>query len=300
MSDEANTEQPTAFSFGKRFSTARAALNLSREEVAKELRLGVEIISALESEDHEQLSAPIYVTGYIRNYARLLKIPAEPLLAAYNKLQVESPTIVSNAIPKRGPSYSRVLIKIASLSIVLVLIAGIASWFQSQNFEPSTWFSKSEEVESAEPLVALPQLAEEDDVPSTKEAEIVVSETENVIATEAESEPVIEAEPAIAVPEPVIEAESEPAKPVTEASKPEMVINLSSDSWADIQDSTGKQLIYGLLRSGKEYRLTGIIPFKVFLGNAKGVRIEYNGQLIDIEQHIRGNLARFQIGVAGE
>ena len=300
MSDEATTEQPTAFSFGKRFSTARAALNLSREEVAKELRLGVEIISALEDEDHEQLSAPIYVTGYIRNYARLLKIPAEPLLAAYNKLQVESPTIIANAIPKRGPSYSRLLIKIASLSIVLVLIAGIASWFQSQNFEPSTWFSKSEEVESAEPLVALPQLAEEDEVPSTNEAEIVVSETENVVATKVESEPVIEAEPATTAPEPVIEAESEPAKPVVKANKPEMVINLSSDSWADIQDSTGKRLIYGLLRSGKEYRLAGERPFKVFLGNAKGVRIEYNGQLIDIEQHIRGNLARFQVGVAGE
>ena len=293
MSDDNNTEQPTAFSFGKRFSTARGALNLSREEVAKELRLGVEIISALEDEDHDKLAAPIYVTGYIRNYARLLKIPVEPLLAAYNKVQVDSPTIVANAIPKPSPSYSRLLIKVASLLIVLVLVAGIVSWFQSQNFEPSTWFSSPTEPESAEPLVVLPELAEPDEIPALVEQNEEVSEPDSTVITEPESAQIDEI---VAAPEP----QPVLVKPAAEASNSEIVINLTSESWADIQDSTGKRLIYGLLRTGKEYRLTGKVPFKVFLGNAKGVRIEYNGQLIDIEQHIRGNLARFEVGAASE
>ncbi len=287
MSDDNNIEQQAAFSFGKRFSTARGALNLSREDVARELKLGIDIIIALEEEDYEHLAVPIYVTGYIRNYARLLKIPVEPLLAAYNQIQVESPTIVASAIRKPGPSYSRLLIRIASVLIVLVLFAGIISWFQSQNFEPSTWFSSQDDVESAAPELVLPELAEPDKLPSiTEQAEPV---PELVVETEpkADVEPETKPKPEV-IPEPV------------EAPKNEIVLNLSSDSWVDIQDSSGKRLIYDLLRAGKEKRVIGNPPFKVFLGNAKGVRIEYNGELIDIEKHIRGNLARFSIEAAGE
>jgi len=288
MSDDSYIEKSAAFSFGKRFSTARGALNLSREEVAKELRLGVDIISALEDEDYERLAVPIYVTGYIRNYARLLKIPVEPLLAAYNQVQVESPTIVASAIRKPGPSYNRLLIKIASVLIVLVLIAGIVSWFQSQNYEPSTWFSVSQEPESSAPSIALPKLLEPDKLPSN---DVVVEDATPVVA---DAEPELE-------PEKVVEVVQTPPTPkLVPVNKHEIILNLTSDSWVDVQDSTGKRLIYDLLRAGKERRVSGLPPFKVFLGNAKGLRIKYNGQLIDIEQHIRGNLARFQIGAAGE
>ncbi len=292
MSDENNKEQQPTFSFGKRFSTARGALNLSREDVAVELKLGIEIIVAIEDEDYESLTAPIFVTGYIRNYARLLKIPVEPLLAAYNQVQVERPTIVAKAIRKSGPSYSRLLIKIASVLIVLVLLAGIISWFQSQDFEPSTWFSSPENTDSSEPVIELPKLVESDDLPASieKKPEPVTELPAEVVAIPT---PVVEP---VAVPVPV---EVTPQAAV-EAPKNEILISLSNDSWVDIQDSTGKRLIYDLLRAGKEKRFTGKPPFKVFLGNAKGVRIEYNGELIDVDKHIRGNLARFKIGAAGE
>ena len=291
MSDE-NTEQQTRFSFGKRFSTARGALNLSREEVARELKLGIEIVIALEDEDYDQLAAPIYVTGYIRNYARLLRIPVEPLLAAYNQVQVERPQIVASAIPKSGPSYSRWLIKLVSIVIVLVLVAGLVSWFQSQNFEPSSWFSAPEKAPGTEPELSLPELAEPDDSP-----EVVAEEAGNKPdATEAVTEP------AAAPLEPIISAPlaAEPVKAPVEAVKNEIILRLTSDSWVDIKDSAGKRLIYDLIRAGKEKRVTGQPPFKVFLGNAKGVRIEYNGKPFNVEKHRRGKLARFRIGNTAE
>jgi len=296
--DDNNIDPKMALSFGKRFSTARGALNLSREDVAKELRLSVNIISALENEDYEQLTVPIYVTGYIRNYARLLKIPVEPLLAAYNQVQLESPTIVAAAMRKSKPSYSHLLIKIASTFIVLVLLAGLFSWFQSQNFEPSTWFSSQSEPENTGPLILLPELAEPDKLPPKSD-----------ITAEDKSPVVIENIPEVA-PRPNIEPEPEPVmvveappvaveKPINVAEK-EIVLTLTTDSWVDLKDSSGKRLIYDLLRAGKVRRVSGLPPFRVYLGNAKGVKIEYNGELIDIEQHTRGNLARFRIGAVGD
>lgn len=288
MNDESNVEQQAALSFGKRFSTARGALNLSREEVAKELRLSIDIISSLENEDYEQLAVPIYVTGYIRNYARLLKIPVEPLLAAYNQVQLESPTIVASSMRKPKSSHAHLLIKLVTGLIILVLLVGIFSWFQSQNFEPSTWFSAQAVTENTEPTILLPELAEPDKLPAKKE--VMVKDTPPLV---------VENLPELA-PEPVVDPIPIPSNAPVQAAKKAIVLTLTGDSWVDLQDSTGKRLIYDLLQAGKVREISGTPPFRVFLGNAKNVRIEYNGQLIDIEQHRRGNLARFQIGAVGD
>lgn len=295
MNEETNIEQQTGFSFGRRFSTARGALNLSREEVAKQLKLGVEIIAALENEDYERLTAPIYVTGYIRNYARLLKIPVEPLLAAYKQVQVESPRIIATSIRKSGSSYGRLLIKLASVVIVLVLFAGVFSWFQNQNFEPSTWFSSPKSTDNAEPEITLPELL--DDEPLRDEA-TPSKDIEPELMPEALL-PELHVED-VTIPEVVPEPQPEPIKSPVEVANNEIVLNLSSDSWVDIKDSTGKRLIYELLRAGKQKKLSGQPPFKVFLGNAKGVKIEYNGEPFDVDKYKEGKLARFKIGKATE
>jgi len=300
MSDEEIIEGKAALSFGKRFSTARGALNFSREEVAKELRLSVDIISALENEDYEHLAVPIYVTGYIRNYARLLKIPVEPLLAAYNQVQIENPRIVAASIQKPKSSYIHLLIKVVTGLIILVLLWGIFSWFQSQNFEPSTWFSAQTEAENTEPTILLPELAEPDKIPlksdiTIKDSSPIVIENIPELAVERDPAPALVVEAT-----PIVVKKSAAVETTNNAVKKKILVTLSADSWVDLQDSSGKRLIYDLLRAGKVRRVSGLPPFRVFLGNAKGVKIKYNGELIDIEQHIRGNLARFRIGAVGD
>jgi len=294
MSEESKPEQQQAqstFSFGKRLSSARGALNLSREEVAKELRLGVEVIIALEEEDYEQLGVPIFVTGYLRNYARLLRIPVEPLLAAYGQIQVEVPTLVADAARKPSPSYSKLIVKVATLLIVLVLIAGIVSWIQNQDFDFSTLLSSPSETvneQSVETMPALPELGTPDEAPSLEPAPTASSE-----------------EPVASSPPPALEISSEPPSPPVQAESTDEVsnqalISVSEDSWVEIEDADGKRLIYELLRAGKQYQTIGKAPFKVFLGNAKAVRIEYNGEPIEVDKYRRGNLARFRLGAAGE
>lgn len=291
-SSEAQQEQ-ASFSFGKRLASARGALNLSREDVSKKLRLGLDVIVALEEEDYTKLTVPIFVNGYLRNYAGLLKIPAEPLLAAYSQIQVETPTLVADAARKPKPSYSNLLVKIASLLIVFVLLAGIFSWLQSQDFEwPSLsdfTIQKSEPVAS-EPvteLAPLPELLEERELLTDETIEVPVVAVEEAKLELEEQTP------------PVAEVPTAPAEKVS-APKNKVLIVVSEDSWVEVSDSTGKRLIYDLLRADKEYLVSGNTPFKVFLGNAKAVRIEYNGELINLDKYTRGNLARFKLGAAGE
>lgn len=289
---EAQQEQ-ASFSFGKRLASARSALNLSREDVSKKLRLGLDIIVALEEEDYTKLTVPIFVNGYLRNYAGLLKIPADPLLAAYSQIQVETPVLVADAARKPKHSYSNLLVKIASLLIVFVLLAGILSWLQSQDFEwPSLSdfnFQKLEplSIEPVTKLAALPELLEEEALLTDESIDVPVVAVEEAKLELEEQTP------------PVAEVPTAPKANVS-APKNKALIVVSEDSWVEVSDSDGKRLIYDLLRADKEYLISGNTPFKVFLGNAKAVRIEYNGELINLDKYTRGNLARFRLGAAGE
>lgn len=294
MSEASNSEQrqqQANFSFGKRLASARGALNLSRREVAKELRLGLAIITALEEEDYEQLAVPIFVNGYLRNYARLLKIPVEPLLAAYGQVQVEVPALISNAAKGPKPSHNKLLLRIASICIVLILVTGIVSWLQQQDFEFPTVASLNEAsvATSVAPQVTLPLLPEVNELAEVKELTEVNELPELLAANEIAVEEIVEVIP---TPPPVPVVVELPANRV--------LIRVSEESWVEVSDNDGKRLIYDLLRVDKEYRVSGRSPFKVFLGNAKAVRIEYNGESVNVKQHIRGNLARFKLGVTGE
>ncbi len=62
---------------GAALAAAREALNLSVAEVARQLKLSVSQIEALEAGAYEKLPGPVFVRGFIRNYARLLRLDPE-------------------------------------------------------------------------------------------------------------------------------------------------------------------------------------------------------------------------------
>ncbi len=88
--------------------------------------------------------------------------------------------------------------------------------------------------------------------------------------------------------------------PPLTAQTPQAMIELDyqADSWTEITDAAGRQLVYSLVPAGKNLVLRGEAPFKVFLGYAPGVNIYYNGDLYDHSPYQRGDVARFRIGRA--
>lgn len=68
-------------SAGKILSSARIAWDLSIEDVAHNLNLGVDTILALEQDEYEKLPGYTFVKGYLRSYANLLKLDPEEVVA---------------------------------------------------------------------------------------------------------------------------------------------------------------------------------------------------------------------------
>ncbi len=59
---------------------ARLERGLTIEDVARQLRLSVRQVTALEEDDYSKLSSITFLRGFVRNYAKLLQMDAAPLL----------------------------------------------------------------------------------------------------------------------------------------------------------------------------------------------------------------------------
>ena len=85
-----------ALSPGARLAAERQAHGLTIEQVASQLNLAPRQIVALETDDYAALPGMVIVRGFLRAYAKLLKIDPTPLLAVL--IDKNSP---ASAVPMR-------------------------------------------------------------------------------------------------------------------------------------------------------------------------------------------------------
>ena len=77
---EHQTQVPA--SAGAQLRAYREAAQLTVDDVAHHLKLARRQVLAIENDELDALPGPTFVRGFIRNYARLLRIDAAPLLEA--------------------------------------------------------------------------------------------------------------------------------------------------------------------------------------------------------------------------
>ncbi|HSP00745.1 MAG TPA: RodZ domain-containing protein [Thioalkalivibrio sp.] len=115
-----------------------------------------------------------------------------------------------------------------------------------------------------------------------------------LLPTQPESQAAPETAPEPAPPA-VDESPAEDSAPAS-AALSSVTLRFMEDSWVEISDARGENLLVGLMREGTERRLEGQLPYRVFLGNTPGVRIEVDGSTYDPARHARSdNTARFSL-----
>ncbi len=86
------------------------------------------------------------------------------------------------------------------------------------------------------------------------------------------------------------------ASPASKSDPQTLTLHARETSWVEIVDSRGARLLYALLEK-QDKVLRGTAPFRVVLGNPKGVALEYDGKPFDHLAFSReGRVARFDIG----
>ncbi|WP_323902754.1 cytoskeleton protein RodZ [Aeromonas hydrophila] len=307
------TEQPHDFQDdsqavgpGQLLRNAREQLGWTREQVASRIHLRLTLIAAIESDTYDKHTSHTFIRGYLRTYAKLVGIPEETILAAYDKLGLTPPdNIDMQSFSRRSRQQANdSRLKVVTWLVILVLIAlSVAWWWQSTarrsagdealaatemgatSNTPSATVPPA--VDVADPVVAPATSAaaatSADPVVSSAATTLPVDASSAVATTAVASSAATATQPAADT------AASEPAK------VPQLKMSFTADCWLDVKDAKGKTLFSGLKKANDELVLEGPEPLKFIIGAPMAVNIEYQGKSIDMSRYNNGRTARLSL-----
>lgn len=274
---------------------AREALGITIDEVAHDLHLSREVVLSLEAGDYEMLGPPVFVRGHLRSYARLVELPEEAVVEGY-KTYVPEPeefrTLSARTIVKPGASLPNFVLW--AMLVLLLLIAagylllgdddGAAGTINSADSQEDAFAEPQIITKAVVPSVAAPEESKSDVKAADRDKPPPVSAPDRS-AFEVVQEPLVNEEPEV-IEQPV----------VVEAATASLLLQFSEECWVEISDSK-RRILYGLEKPGSEVELSGTPPFKLFIGNVAGVKIEVDGRPFSIPKSgLRGNnTARFSL-----
>jgi len=272
---------------GPSLRRAREALGLTEQQAAEQLNLDATVVRALENDDFAALGAPVFARGHLRRYGSLLDLPAESLLAAYERAsnQPSQPSLVPHSRLEMAPvSRGRPVWPWAlGGALLVVLAAGLVAYVSEFGLTLPQVGSPVEE--SARTTVE-----------TGGETEAGISVPVEVGGTDAVAPMAAEvpAESGAAAPGP------DGAAPVVPPGHVSVSISFAADSWAEIYDSSGQTVLYDLGRAGTERKIAAAAPLSVTLGNAPAVTLQVNGRAATVPMPPAGQtVARFTIAADG-
>ena len=131
--DEQNVVE-FAESPGRRLRVQRQSKGLEVVRIAAQLHLRPSLVEALEHDQYEKLPNPVFVAGYLRNYARLLGMDPEAIVSAYRaanpNVEPPPPRVVRTAKSEIGGSH--ILVRLVSLALIAGVIGMLALWWQNR------------------------------------------------------------------------------------------------------------------------------------------------------------------------
>jgi cytoskeleton protein RodZ len=302
--------------FGSRLRAAREAKGLDVATCGHALRLPINVLKQLESNEFTGIDYQVYLGGYIRKYGRYLEIDNAEIEEAVARLKPAQPPLVATG----GISHSRYLLDryaTAATYVILTLVIAV----------PTVWLGMrgtlTHDMSHLAPLDATP-VAQQDAPPpvtpaaSSSVAEKVadtstpVSQTTNVASATApaptSSTPAHPSEqPLLAsmVPVPNLDSDANATPSSGTDTNPSTVgsgshsltLNLPNSSWVEVIGKDGSRLEYGLLPAGTVKTYRSDQPFEVRIGNAAGAQVNLDGQPVTLDPYRHSNVAHFRVDI---
>ncbi|WP_324014670.1 cytoskeleton protein RodZ [Aeromonas hydrophila] len=307
------TEQPHDFQDdsqavgpGQLLRNAREQLGWTREQVASRIHLRLTLIAAIESDTYDKHTSHTFIRGYLRTYAKLVGIPEETILAAYDKLGLTPPdNIDMQSFSRRSRQQANdSRLKVVTWLVILVLIAlSVAWWWQStarRSAGDEALAATEMGATSNTPSATVPPAVDVADPVVAPATSAAAATSADPVASAAATTLPVDASSAVATTAVAISAAtatqlaadtatSEPAK------VPQLKMSFTADCWLDVKDAKGKTLFSGLKKANDELVLEGPEPLKFIIGAPMAVNIEYQGKSIDMSRYNNGRTARLSL-----
>lgn len=287
---------------------AREAQKLSVEDAASRLHLSIKQINALEQDDFAVFGSAMLVRGFIKNYARLLSLDPDPLLASHRNsapqdqfqaIAYQSNNLVSVRAPRFSKFSSLVLVGLVVLTMMIVGIYQYVSHQDSAVPLEKALSGKTQQSAVSDPLpeIALPKAERDASTDaSVTEIQLPTPSESNVSKTQKSDDKSASKALANEQVKPV-SSNSEPGKPEqVQAGMVRVKLVLTAPSWISVQDKTGQTVFSKLVNTGANEYVEGVPPLKFHIGNVSGTQLIFNGQSVDLSASTYNNMARITIG----
>jgi cytoskeleton protein RodZ len=229
------------------------------------LKLSVRQVEALERDDYSGFTGPVFVHGFIRNYAKLLNLDPDPLIRAADQIlnppapASEQVAAAASPLVVRRPKIGMVPVVSAGAAVAVVVAVAVLVGSRSGS-KPAP----------EEPVIAAVEPA----------------------ARPKEHAPT--AKPAAALPaaRPAAAGNAAAAEPGERAT---LRMVFDQESWVEIKDRNGNTIFGQLSPAGSRRSVSGEPPFEVVVGNAAGVRLTYKDETVDLSAHTQVDVARLTL-----
>ncbi len=257
---------------GRALGAAREARGISVEQVAESLRFAPRQIQALERDDYASLPGATVVRGMVRNYAKLVGLDADPLIAELRQrlAPAQGPLSIGTHIPvrQRNPRSTffyavlSVIVALVGIAVVLDSVLDTRAWFKGERVSDTP--AVKPEAPGGAVVVAPPVGSEE--------------------STSSQSDEQADAQ----------QAQAPSAPPLPEGVR-KLRFKFDRESWVEVRTREGTALHLGLNAAGTERVIEGKPPFVIVIGAAAGVQLTYDDQPVDLARYIKIDVARLTL-----
>ena len=298
---------------GEILREARLAHDYSVEDLCAQTKLGAKTVRALEDNDFQALSQPVFARGYYRQCAKVLDIDVERISRAYaawaGEPEKTAPGSVSNVniiAQDVTPGGSRfgwlwLLLVIAAVAIAILLLMSPGSDDGAEGDEPVATAStatpdssSNEDAGATTPDNAAPQSGADRKNGSTDDDTAGNAAEGNgaPVARTGETASGRNVNQSLGITPPNEQgdnasASKEKATPDVPANRLEL--SFEKRSWVRVTDADGNRLASGIFEAGQTETYEGAAPYQLRLGFAPGVKVSIGGTTVDVAAQTDGS-----------
>lgn len=294
-----------AHSPGAQLKAYREARGWTIEQVASQLNLAPRQIQAIERDDYAALPGMPIARGFIRAYAKLLKVDATPLLA--NMANQTAATDESAALGRATLStpFSEASLPLMSerstrgkyiAGVLIVVLLFVVIWaMQQAGILSGLSRSLSPEVKES-PTAPSDSTSNAPESAPVKSGDMADPETVSSVnapdsaASEATASTAMPVSPSAALPD-ANAIKEDGAAP----GKNTLVLKAREDSWIEIKNSSNRTVFAQLVKAGASETFEVKEPLSLVIGNASGVDATLRGSPLELKASARSNVARLNV-----
>lgn len=302
---------------GEMLREARAALGFSQEQVAQRLNFRISLVNEIENDQFDKSIAETFNRGYLRNYAKLVAVAEDDIIASYENLNIaelQCAEMQSFSRETAKQAENALLMWVSYLIVGLLFSATIVWWMQNsdadEQSEPIEGYQVLSPAEVASKAVQNPNSSENDtlinesidkSVDERMDKKLANAKTNNIDASATVNLARISKENNLNSPEASSESNNTTVTDEndTSTSTEQVIVDAQftflGDCWVNIHDATGERVAWGIKKSGYVMNISGIAPFSVILGKPELVKINFANENIDTARFARGNIAKFSL-----